>query len=115
MPASAATMLRLIRRLPLPETEPPRSVAVDDWAIRKGRTYGTIVVDLERRRVLDLLPDRTAETLAGWLRQRSGIKVSLVTARRNTPAASALAHPRPRRSQTAGTCSSTCAMHSSDG
>jgi len=42
---------------------------------RKGRTHGTIVVDLERRRVLDLLPDRTAETLAGWLRQRSGIKV----------------------------------------
>ena len=42
---------------------------------RKGRTYGTIVVDLERRRVLDLLPNRTAETLAGWLRQRPGIKV----------------------------------------
>jgi transposase len=75
MPASAATMLRLVRRRPLPETEPPRSVAVDDWAIRKGRTYGTIIVDLERRRVLDLLPDRTAETLADWLRQRSGIKV----------------------------------------
>ena len=75
MPAGAATVLRLIRRLPLPETEPPRAVAVDDWAIRKGRTYATIVVDLERRRVLDLLPDRTAETLAGWLRQRSGIKV----------------------------------------
>jgi len=32
MPASAATMLRLVRRLPLPETEPPRTVAVDDWA-----------------------------------------------------------------------------------
>jgi transposase len=68
-------MLRLIRRLPLPETEPPRTVAVDDWAMRKGRTYGTIIVGLERCRVLDLLPDRAAETLANWLRQRSGIKV----------------------------------------
>src|SRR4051795_11763122 len=68
MPASADTVLRLIRNLPLPEPEPPRVVGVDDWALRKGRTYGTIVVDLDRRRVLDLLPDRTAETLADWLR-----------------------------------------------
>ena len=43
--------------------------------VRKGRTYGTIVVDLERHRVMDLLPDRTAETLAGWLQQRPGIAV----------------------------------------
>jgi transposase len=75
MPASAATVLRLIRRLPLPETEPPRAVGVDDWAMRKGRTYGTIVVDLERRCVVDLLPDRTAETLAGWLQQRPSIAI----------------------------------------
>ena len=68
MPASADTVLRLIRNLPLPEPEPPRVVGVDDWAMCKGRTYGTIVVDLERRCVLDLLPDRTAETLADWLR-----------------------------------------------
>ena len=75
MPASADTVLRLIRNLPLPEPEPPRVVGVDDWALRKGRTYGTIVVDLERRRVLDLLPDRTAETLADWLRGQPQIAV----------------------------------------
>jgi hypothetical protein len=50
-------------------------VAVDDWALRKGRTYGTIVVDLERRRVLDLLPDCAAKTLADWLRARPGTEV----------------------------------------
>src|SRR3954451_1737800 len=50
-------------------------VGVDDRAARKGRIYGTIVVDLERRRALDLLPDRTAETLADWLRCRPGIEV----------------------------------------
>jgi transposase len=73
MPASAATVLRSVRSLALPEQDAPRVVGVDDWAMRKGRTYGTIVVDLERRCVIDLLPDRTAETLAGWLQQRPGI------------------------------------------
>src|SRR5689334_3000012 len=76
MPASADTVLRLVRRMPLPEQpEPPRAVGVDDWAVRKGRTYGTILVDLERRRTLDLLPDRTATTLAAWLRHRPTIEV----------------------------------------
>src|SRR4051794_32132072 len=76
MPASADTVLRLIRNLPLPEPEPPRVVGVDDWALRKGRTYGSIVVDLERRRVLDLLPERTAEALADWLRGQPQIAVA---------------------------------------
>jgi transposase len=75
MPASADAVLRLIRRLPLSHSEPPRVVGVDDWAMRKRCTCGTIVVDLERRRVLDLLPDRAAETLAGWLHDRPGIEV----------------------------------------
>jgi transposase len=75
MPASADTVLRLVRGLPPPEPEPPRVVGVDDWAVRKGRSYGTIVVDLERRRTLDLLPDRTATTLAAWLQHRPTIEV----------------------------------------
>ena len=75
MPASADTVLRLLNRLPLPLPTGPRVIGVDDWAKRKGHSYGTIVVDLERRRVVDLLPDRTATTLAGWLQQRPGIEV----------------------------------------
>ena len=97
MPASADTVLRLVCQLPLPEPEPARVVAVDDWAMRKGRTYGTIVVDLERRRVLDLLPDRTAETLAGWLRARPGIEV--VARDRSTEYARAIALGAPEATQ----------------
>ena len=97
MPASADTVLRLVRRLPLPEPEPARVVAVDDWALRKGRTYGTIVVDLERRRVLDLLPDRTAETLADWLRARPGIEI--VARDRSTEYARAIALGAPEATQ----------------
>ena len=75
MPTSADTMLRLIRHMPIPEMDMPRIVAVDDWAIRKGRTYGTVVVDLERRRVADLLPNRTSAAVAEWLRQRPGVEI----------------------------------------
>jgi hypothetical protein len=75
MPVSRDTLLRVIRALPLPTVEPPRVVGMDDWALRKGRTYGTILVDLERRRVLDLLADRSANTVAGWLRDHPGIVV----------------------------------------
>ena len=100
MPASADTVLRLVRRLPLPEEQArPRIIGVDDWAVRKGRTYGTIVVDLERRRVLDLLPDSAAETLAGWLRARPGIDA--VARDRSTEYARGIALGAPTATQVA--------------
>ena len=75
MPASRATVLRLVRAMPMPDAPALTHVGVDDWAMRKGCSYGTIVVDLDRHRVVDLLPDRTAATLAGWLGRRTGITV----------------------------------------
>jgi transposase len=67
LPASRDTLLRLVRRLPLPAIPPLRAIGVDDWAHRKRQRYGTIVVDLERRRPVALLNDREAETRTDWL------------------------------------------------
>jgi transposase len=72
---SASSVLRYIRRIPLPASGAPRAVGIDDWAWRKGMVYGTIVVDLEQGCVLDLLPDREPETVAAWLRAHPGIEV----------------------------------------
>lgn len=110
MPTSGDTVLRLVRCLPLPRRPAPRVLGVDDWARRKGQTYGTIIVDLERHRVVDLLPDRSAATLADWLKGRRGIRAvaasgpSPATARPSTPAASGAERHGPCRLRTAGTC-----------
>jgi transposase len=73
--ASPDTLLARIRATPLRPPAPPRVVGVDDWAFRKGRTYGTILVDLERHLPIDLLPDREAVTLAHWLANYPGIEI----------------------------------------
>jgi len=75
MPASPDTLLRLIRRSPEVERPTPTVLGVDDWAIHKGLTYGTILVDLVRHRPVDLLPDRSSGSLATWLQAHPGVAV----------------------------------------
>jgi transposase len=73
--SSAATLLRQVRSTPDPEHAVPHTIGVDDWCFLRGRRYGAIVVDLERRCALDLLPDREAQTFASWLSAHPGIAV----------------------------------------
>ncbi|MFE3775390.1 transposase family protein, partial [Streptomyces sp. NPDC059122] len=61
---SRSTVLRLVDLLPEPDAPAPRVVGVDEYATRKGRVYGTVLVDVESRRPVDLLPDREASSLA---------------------------------------------------
>ncbi|MFE9882498.1 ISL3 family transposase [Streptomyces sp. NPDC005784] len=75
VPVSRSTVLRLVEALPDPQVPAPRVVGVDEYATRKGRNYGTILVDVESRRPVDLLPDREASSLAAWLAKRPGIEV----------------------------------------
>jgi len=75
MPTSPDTLLRRVKAAKAKILPPPRYVGIDDWACKKGQHYGTILIDLERGRVIDLLPGRDGAAVAEWLRKNPQVEV----------------------------------------
>ena len=73
MATTAKTIIRRVLQLSLPSEGSVHKVGIDEWAWKKGHHYGTILVDLEKRRVVQLLADRSVETSTAWLRKHPEI------------------------------------------
>jgi len=72
---TARAILRFMHALPLPAIAPPQVIGLDEWAWKRGQRYGAIVVDLERKKSIALLPDRSKPTVVQWLKRYPSIKI----------------------------------------
>jgi transposase len=99
MHVSHTTLLEVVRNVPEHAYPTPRVLGVDDFALRKGISYGTILVDLERHQPVDVLPSRKADVLAKWLREHPGSQI--ITRDRSAEYARAIAEGAPKAIQVA--------------
>lgn len=72
---SGDTVLRIVKRTSLNQESSPRVVSLDDWAIRKGFNYGSIIIDHETRRVIELVRGRFAEDIQPWFEAHPEIEI----------------------------------------
>jgi transposase len=75
LPVSRDTLLRVVRGQVVQDRRPIHIIGIDDWAWKRGQRYGSIICDLERRRIVDLLPDREPVTIEGWLARHPEVRV----------------------------------------
>jgi transposase len=75
IPGSFRTIVRLVHGAPFPPLKAPRVIGLDEWAWRRGRRFGTMICDLERDQVVDLLPERTAPSVAQWLKVHPSVEI----------------------------------------
>jgi transposase len=73
--ATRHTALRVLMRIPLPEAAVPRVLGIDDFALRRGLVYATVLIDAETGRRVDVVPGRTTDAAEGWLREHPGVEV----------------------------------------
>src|SRR3989442_927353 len=107
MPTSRSTLLRLVRALPERPITTPTLLGVDEFALRRGRRYGTILVDAEAHRIVDLLEDPPSDrSLVGSPTIRVP-RSSAVIGMASTPALPGSARPTHSRSRIDGTCCTT--------
>lgn len=99
MPTSPDTLLRRIRSAVLEPLPAPRFVGIDDWACKKGQSYGTILIDLERSQVIDIFPGRDGEAVQEWLKVNPQVEV--ITRDRWAAYAKAASEAAPQAKQVA--------------
>jgi hypothetical protein len=99
MNVKAPTLLRYLRTIPPAPTSNVTVLGIDDFALRRGDTYGTILINIETRKPLELLPDRTAEAVMPWLSTHPEIQV--VSRDRASAFADAVSRVLPHATQVA--------------
>jgi transposase len=75
LPVSSRTLVRLLQALPEPAVSTPRVLGLDDFSCKRGQHFGTALVDLETRCLIDLLPERSVAVVAAWLRAHPGVEI----------------------------------------
>jgi transposase len=74
-PGSPDTILRLVKQTQLPAVLSPHVVGIDDWSWKRGLRYGTLICDLESNQPIDVLADRSVETVSAWLEKRPSVEI----------------------------------------
>jgi transposase len=98
-PGSSDTILRLVKETQLPTASSPRVVGIDDWSWKRGLRYGTLICDLESKRPIDVLPDRSVQTVSAWFEQRPSVEI--VSRDRSSEYAAAITKGAPKALQVA--------------
>lgn len=108
---SRSTVLHLIMRRAVQPLRVPRVLGIDDFALKRRHRYATVIIDAETGERIDVLPDRTAQTLVAWLREHPGAAY-VCRDGSGSYGGSARPFPKPCRSAAGGTCGATCAARS---
>lgn len=99
IPGSSDTVLRLVKQTELPVASSPRVVGIDDWSWKRRLRYGTLICDLESRKPIDVLPDRSVESVSAWFEKYPSIEI--VSRDRSSEYAAAIKKGAPQALQVA--------------